>query len=195
VDDFDLPLTPAAASGGWTRSRDRPGEKVTESKTDGTVDMQGLVARRAWPAEVRQLTAIRAEVRRWLGPTDLPDDDRDDLVLAVSEAATNAIEHGYRGGDPDARVEVALWRSARCLHIAVVDSGTWRQPTPGRRGRGFGLPLMRRLVGAVAVDHGAVGTRVVLEHPLARPVVDSGRRGAGRHRPSVGSGVVEGTGC
>ena len=160
---------------------------MTESKTDGTVDLQGLVARRVWPAEVRQLTAMRAELRRWLAPLDLPDDDRDDLVLAVSEAATNAIEHGYRGGDPSGRVEVALWRSARCLHIAVVDSGTWRQPTPGR-GRGFGLPLMRRLVGAVAVDHGGDGTRVVLEHPLAC-------RGAPRHRAPVGSRVVDGTGC
>src|SRR4051794_13124442 len=131
---------------------------------------------------------MRAEVRRWLAPLDLPDDDQDDLVLAVSEAATNAIEHGYRGGDPDGRVEVALWCSARCLHIAVVDSGTWRQPTPGRRGRGFGLPLMRRLVGAVAVAQDVAGTGVVLEPRLAR-------RGAARDRASVGSRVVEGTGC
>jgi hypothetical protein len=44
---------------------------------------------------------------------------------------------------------------------------------------------MRRLVGAVAVDHDAAGTRVVLEHPLAH-------RGAAL---PVGSRVVEGTGC
>jgi len=43
---------------------------------------------RTWPARPRQWAPLRAEVRRWLAPLDLPGQAEDDLVLVVSETAS-----------------------------------------------------------------------------------------------------------
>ena len=75
---------------------------------------------------------MRAEVRRWLAPFDLPDDTAHDMVLAVNEAAANAIEHAYSSGDPGGRVELAFWLAEGTLTITVADRGTWREPRSGR---------------------------------------------------------------
>jgi anti-sigma regulatory factor (Ser/Thr protein kinase) len=146
--------------------------------------------RRVWPAEAEQLAAMRAEVYRWLAPLGLPDDAEHDLVLAVSEAASNAIEHAYRPGDPDGRVELAFWLSGGSLHLAVVDHGAWLERPTGSRGRGFGLPLMRRLVETVAIDHDSRGTRVVLQHPVAgvNGHADGTRPGRPEPVPDEGAG-------
>jgi serine/threonine-protein kinase RsbW len=122
--------------------------------------------RRVWPAEAGQLTAMRAEVHRWLAALDLPDDAEHDLVLAVSEAASNAIEHAYSPGAVNPRIELIFWLDDGCVSLAVVDQGDWREPPTGPRGRGFGLDMMRRLVTNVAIDHPGRGTRVLLQHAL-----------------------------
>ena len=38
---------------------------------------------------------VRAELRRWLDARNWPEDDGEDLVLAVCEAVSNAAEHAY----------------------------------------------------------------------------------------------------
>ena len=50
---------------------------------------------RSWRAHPGQLAPLRAEVRRWLAPFALTGDTEDDLVLAVSEAASNSVDHAY----------------------------------------------------------------------------------------------------
>jgi Histidine kinase-like ATPase domain len=52
---------------------------------------------------------MRAEVRRWLAPLALTGDAEDDLVLAVSEAATNCVEHAYIPATADDTVELTFW--------------------------------------------------------------------------------------
>jgi hypothetical protein len=54
--------------------------------------------RQSWTADVRQLGPIRKAVRQWLAPLAMSDDARNDVVFAVSEAVTNAIEHAYATG-------------------------------------------------------------------------------------------------
>jgi serine/threonine-protein kinase RsbW len=139
---------------------------VTESAVGTARDGWATLHRCHWPAEPGQLPAVRAEVHRRLAALDLPAETRHDLVLAVNEAATNAIEHAYRSGGADAGVELDFWLGGGDLHIAVVDRGTWREPPVGPRGRGFGLAMIRELVPAVAIDHDGDGTRVVLQYPL-----------------------------
>jgi len=62
---------------------------VEPSSAEGVVAPTGF-ARRMWPAESRWLGPIRAELRGWLEPLALTEDDVDDVVLAVNEAATNS---------------------------------------------------------------------------------------------------------
>ena len=126
---------------------------------------------------------MRAEVHRWLAPLDLPDETAHDVVLAVNEAAANAIDHAYPPGDADGCMELTFWLAGGNLCISVADSGRWREPPVGPRPRGFGLPMMQRLVEAVAIEHDGHGTRVVLQHPLGG---SDGCAGADRvdHAPS-----------
>jgi len=142
---------------------------VIESGVGDAVDWGLTSDRRVWPAKAGKLCAMRAQVHGWLAPLRLPEEVEHDLVLAVSEAASNAVEHAYPPGGPDGRVELAFWLAGGRLHIAVTDFGTWRPPPAEPRGRGFGLPMMGQLVETVTIEHDARGTRVVLEHPLPRP--------------------------
>ena len=69
---------------------------------------RGAFDHQVWPASPHHIGAIRAAVYHWLAPLALEDDTRDDVVLAVSEAASNAVEHAYPptvGGV----VELTLW--------------------------------------------------------------------------------------
>ena len=54
------------------------------------------------PADDRAPGLVRAELKRWLAARAWPDEDREDLEFAVSEAVSNAAEHAYR---PDASTE------------------------------------------------------------------------------------------
>jgi anti-sigma regulatory factor (Ser/Thr protein kinase) len=122
---------------------------------------------RAWRAHPRQLAPIRAEVRRWLTPLTLAPEAKQDIVLAVSEAASNAIEHAYPSATPGATVELTFWTEARALCIEIVDHGLWKTPSTHSEGRGRGLPIMRALVEFVMIHYDLRGTRVLLRQPLS----------------------------
>ena len=77
---------------------------------------------RSWPAKPDQLASIRSEARGWLAPLGLSDGSREDLVLAISEAATNAIVHGYPPHAPG-RVGVTFWTEPDALCVEVADAG------------------------------------------------------------------------
>jgi anti-sigma regulatory factor (Ser/Thr protein kinase) len=98
------------------------------------------------------------------------------VLVAVSEAAANAIEHPLRPTDPTIVVTVEI--VANQVVVQVRDTGRWRPPTESVvRGRGLGL------IGALVeldVRHDDLGTAVTmrrtLQHPLAPP---------SRHPPSA----------
>jgi anti-sigma regulatory factor (Ser/Thr protein kinase) len=93
-----------------------------------------------------------------------------DVLLAVNEACTNAIEHGHDGDGGQIRVSAAIEDGE--LRIDIADRGRWRPPAGEDPMRGRGLPLMRALVRDVEVTPGRSGTVVVLRAPVipARPV-------------------------
>ncbi len=58
----------------------------------------------------------------------LRDDDLDDLVLALNEAATNAVLHGSGGGHP---VEVVVHVTGGWAEMTVLDRGPVQRPPRG----------------------------------------------------------------
>jgi anti-sigma regulatory factor (Ser/Thr protein kinase) len=72
----------------------------------------------------------------------LDEDTQQDLVLAVNEAASNAIEHAYPAADPADLVMMSFWTDPHHLYVEVADHGRWRPPdtdtNPGYRGRSCG---------------------------------------------------------
>ena len=123
-------------------------------------------AHRSWHAHPGQLAPLRAEVRRWLAPFALTEDTEDDLVLAVSEAASNSIEHAYTPPTADDTVELTFWTEPHAICVEIVDHGHWRSPSDQPTGRGRGIQIMQRLVAFVLIHHDNRGTRVHFRHPV-----------------------------
>ena len=122
----------------------------------------------------------RDRVRTWLTNHHWSPAHTDDLVLAVNEAVTNSIEHGY-GISPEEAVtgpalphatievhgEIALdEQGRRYAEFVIRDRGGWRTPTSDAT-RGNGIRLMQACTADFAIHHGITGTTVRFRsHPL-----------------------------
>jgi GAF domain-containing protein/anti-sigma regulatory factor (Ser/Thr protein kinase) len=112
----------------------------------------------------RELARLRHAVVTWLGRAGASGDACDEIVLAVNEAAANAIEHAY--GPGDAAVDVRMRRrSLGSVEIQVRDFGRWRAGRPDDGG-GRGLMLIRNLMDDVTLDSTPDGTTVRMVHRL-----------------------------
>ncbi|HEY0811737.1 MAG TPA: ATP-binding protein [Pseudonocardia sp.] len=118
-----------------------------------------------WAADAAHLPHIRTVIRGWLAPFALDDDTEQDLVLAVNEAVSNAIEHAYDPPGPDDLVEVTFWTDPNHFYVEVADHGHWKEATTNGGHRGRGILIMQQMVGSVSIDHDADGTTVLLRHP------------------------------
>jgi anti-sigma regulatory factor (Ser/Thr protein kinase) len=112
------------------------------------------------------LADARDRLRDWLRAVDADEDTVDGVVLAVSEALINAIEHGGAGED-DAHAWVQATAFADRMRIVVRDSGRWRRQGPARA-RGHGLRIIRALMDNVVLDPTAAGTRLELQRRIVR---------------------------
>jgi anti-sigma regulatory factor (Ser/Thr protein kinase) len=106
--------------------------------------------------------AVRADLRR------VSDEVADDVVLALSEVATNAVLHGSSGGQP---IQVVVHVSDDWVEASVLDHGP--QPPPGLpadsdelAAGGRGLWLLGRLVDEVRIERVRLGTRVTLRRAI-----------------------------
>jgi serine/threonine-protein kinase RsbW len=128
------------------------------------------------PADLVASARVRTRLGAWLTAHGWPMAQRDDVVLAVSEAVSNGVEHGYgvRPGvdgqagvvEVDAEV-VPRADGTRQVEVTVRDHGEW-QPHPHLRAhRRHGIPIMKACVAEFAIDGTATGTTVVLR---SRPV-------------------------
>src|SRR3954453_21319681 len=86
-------------------------------------DKSELVAfvHQTWWADRRELAPIRSEVRRWLAPLGLTEDGECDIVFAVNEAVTNAVEHAYIPATGHDTIELSFWIEAGAICIEIVD--------------------------------------------------------------------------
>ena len=128
----------------------------------------------ALPAQAESVGTARRFTRSSLARFGLPDERLDDLVLAVSEAFTNAVEaHGRRG--IDTAIELRSTATVNAVGVEIEDhagGGTdltsW-QPRPALvdrdhlgSDRGWGIQLMREFVELVSFEATDDGTLVRL---------------------------------
>lgn len=129
--------------------------------------------RLALPADPMTPSVARQRVREWLIAWSWPADQFDDIVLAVSEAVSNAVDHAYLD-QPPGIVEVrggieTTPDGQRRLTMIVRDHGRWRPPSRDHQNRRRGIPLMRACMDSVTFtrpDDGG-GTKVVLRSRAA----------------------------
>jgi anti-sigma regulatory factor (Ser/Thr protein kinase)/putative methionine-R-sulfoxide reductase with GAF domain len=110
----------------------------------------------SFPSHVSAIREVKDRVRRWLESLGVHPHDIYDLVLAVTEATANAIEHPRDSETHDFQVNGVVHGDR--LELNVRDHGRWRDPAPSDRGRG--LMLMRGLVDRIEVERLTHGTQV-----------------------------------
>jgi serine phosphatase RsbU (regulator of sigma subunit)/anti-sigma regulatory factor (Ser/Thr protein kinase) len=114
------------------------------------------------PAVPAQLGTARHLIRRWVEANEGTDDDCAAFAIAVSEACANSIEHAY--GPLDATVALRASLVDGVATVTIRDSGKWREPRGGNRGRG--IPIMREFMDEVSIEHSNGGTTVNLTRRL-----------------------------
>ena len=104
-------------------------------------------------ADARAPSRVRAELRQWLAEHEWPEEEGEDLVLAVSEAVSNSAEHAYTtersSPEHDGLVAVVVTElpdaDRRRAKAVVDDFGVWRTSPSDKGFRGHGLPLIGTL--------------------------------------------------
>ena len=116
------------------------------------------------PAVAASLRHIRVVLRQWLTAVGAGPDESLDVLLAVGEAAANAVEHAYGAARGTVSVHVEL--DGVDVIARVVDTGNWRESRGEDRGRG--TQMMRNASDELQVDTGPQGTEIRIRRRLAR---------------------------
>ncbi|WP_445183466.1 ATP-binding protein [Pseudonocardia sp. Cha107L01] len=118
----------------------------------------------------------RDRTQLWLEGHHWPPAQIEDLVLAISEAVSNSVEHGYlvppesfdHPGVVRLHGHVTTDDDGRRVVFTITDDGCWKAPG-NDADRGMGLHLMRACADTVDVSGTADGTRIELVSRHAPP--------------------------
>jgi anti-sigma regulatory factor (Ser/Thr protein kinase) len=117
------------------------------------------------PADPPVLSPLRRTLRRWLEALGATEVEAYDVLVAVTEAAANAVEHAYGPGDASFDVEASVSEEGDVC-VVVRDQGRWRPPRGHNRGRG--TLLMQELMDHFEVATGEDGTEVRMRRRLEK---------------------------
>lgn len=88
------------------------------------------------------------------------------VILAVSEAVTNAILHAYRDGRHDGLVRLRAGVAGGELAVEVADDGVGMSPRTDSPGLGLGLPTISAVADAVEIEQRRAGTTIRMRFAL-----------------------------
>jgi serine/threonine-protein kinase RsbW len=111
------------------------------------------------------VAGLRRDLRSWLQTNGgMEVEAAYEVLLAVSEAVSNSVEHGA-GADTTMPIVVVAERAADSVSIVVRDHGTWREPVASPE-RGRGLHIMQSVMDHVSTERHADGTVVRLRRAV-----------------------------
>jgi anti-sigma regulatory factor (Ser/Thr protein kinase)/putative methionine-R-sulfoxide reductase with GAF domain len=113
-------------------------------------------------ADPQVLSQMRRMLGRWLQAQGARPSEVADITLACGEACANAIEHAY--GPGAAYFELETVHEEGLVTVTVRDTGRWRSPRGGHRGRG--LKMIAAAVDELDLHTTDAGTEVVIRHRL-----------------------------
>jgi anti-sigma regulatory factor (Ser/Thr protein kinase) len=151
---------------------DLPPSSTQESAMLRTPNPTAPTRRRAWRLRSvdSSLPTLRRELSALLTTSELSEDESYDLLLSVSEAASNAVEHAQDPCEPFFDVVAELDEAT--VTVTVTDHGRWLPPTASAfRGRGL---AMMRILADTTVTTGGGGTTVTIRsvHALAAEAIE-----------------------
>lgn len=123
-------------------------------------------------AEAEHLAGLRDLLTSWLAEAGACEDLAGRIVLAMNEAATNAMTHAYLNCAAGTVRVTAEREQGRMVKVTIADSGRWKpaRPTEGNGGRG--VLMMQECVDQVRIDRSPEGTTVTLRSQLRVPTED-----------------------
>jgi anti-sigma regulatory factor (Ser/Thr protein kinase) len=122
-------------------------------------------------ADPVSLSVVRERFRRWLGVLCWPEREVDDVVMAVNEAVTSAVEHTHPSAI-GAEVRVAARQFAepdggRRILVAVAGGEHWTPEPDGFEGPG--LLMIHACMDAIEVARESDGTTMLLTSAKVPP--------------------------
>jgi serine/threonine-protein kinase RsbW len=123
------------------------------------------------PSTAENIPLVRHAVAGFLDGHALSDELASDVLLAVTEACTNVVQHAYRDSPPSGgEIEVSAEYISSELTIAVRDRGLGFAPRVDSPGLGLGLPVIAALTRNVEIRPlPPSGTEVVMTFMLDEP--------------------------
>lgn len=101
-------------------------------------------------AKVENLNTIRGYIKGRARPAGVPQDALDAMVLAVDEAVTNIIQHGYRENNRTGDIEIEILIRPGNLSVILRDDAPPFDPTHLPE-PDLTLPLALRPIGGLGV--------------------------------------------
>lgn len=102
------------------------------------------------PSEPEAVAEVRSAVCRFAQDRGFDDERVEAIKLAVSEAVTNAVIHGYSDHSGQISV-VAELGDGGALQVLIADNGRGMLPHRDSDGLGLGVPLMTSLADHVDI--------------------------------------------
>src|SRR6202021_4001872 len=97
------------------------------------------------PAPLDFIAEARHRLRDWISGVDVEPQRESDILLAIGEAVTNAIEHGS-GGDATKTVSIEAFVRGHTVTATISDAGQWSGDSSASQRslqRGRGLTMMK----------------------------------------------------
>ena len=187
-----------AAGERWASEPERACDEIVGELVDGPGDDAALVCLRlvpkpddftVWrfPALPNRVPSARHALVDWLVAKGVSPDVRADLMLAFTEACTNAVSHAYRDGDGTVVAELRL--DDGNLTIRVSDTGRWSDRREIGVSGGWGLEIIRALVDGAHVHGTPHGTTVIMQKRLSQAL---GSKRLSRERPTLDAASAAG---
>lgn len=149
-------------SGRGQDARPRPADPEASSRPRGRSKPALLLT---LPSETAYLGLVRELTKKMAEVAGFPEPVAERLSLAVDEAATNVIEHAYKGA-PDREVELRFEDRGADFRVELVDTGQMVDPravpqvdldryVTERRTGGLGMHLMEKIMDSVTFRRSA----------------------------------------
>ena len=119
-----------------------------------------------WPASSEHVAEARRTAAEAAQAAGAEPSIRDAVRLAVTEAVSNVVIHGYRE-PPPGDFTLVVEADGDALRVIVRDEGVGMRPRMDSPGAGLGLPLIARVAETFSVaDAPGGGTEVCMTFPL-----------------------------
>lgn len=142
-------------------------------------------AERTFPGQLDQLAAVSAFVLDAARDCGLDDRDLFAIQMAVDEAATNVIVHGYEDSGLEGDLRILCWKQGGSFVVQMRDAGppfdpgqipepNLQTPLEDRQEGGLGVFLMRRLMDEVQFTREGEENVLTMVRRCARSSLPSG---------------------